>query len=97
MIAYNNLNNFHLEIEIKISIISSFLRHTNNKTRVSKQENENETLLTHHHASGTHHFTQHICFLSLNKKRIGKKIFLITPRKRENKTEKQLKKQDRGE
>jgi hypothetical protein len=29
-----------------------------------------ETLLTHHHASGTHHFTQHICFLSLNKKEL---------------------------
>lgn len=28
-----------------------------------------ETLSTHHHASGTHHFTHHICFLSLNKKK----------------------------
>lgn len=42
-----------------------------------------ETLLTHHYASGTHHFTQHICFLSLNKKELeGKHFFDYLPRMR---------------
>lgn len=47
-----------------------------------------ETLLTHHHASGTHHFTQHICVLSLNKKELERKTFFFDYPSRE---EKQLK------